>query len=214
MKRKNKKKALVFLFFCLVFCGLWFLFSFLEQRLVPPLQEISHMQCKAYANGIIDSAAAEALEEIDLSEAIVAHNGAEGAEYAADTALINRFCARFSERLTEGVAKLPLERIEIPLGAVTEFSLLSNLGPDIPFTLVPMGAAKVDYATAFRSVGINQVNYQIWLDISMEVKIVNPLYREQVTLRRKLMLADVVFSGKVPEQYFQMTQPDEYLLTE
>ena len=79
---------------------------------------------------------------------------------------------------------------------------------------MPMGAVKVDYETAFSSVGINQINYKIWLSVKMELRIVNPLYQEELTLSRKIMLADLVFSGRVPNHYFQISRPNEYLLTE
>lgn len=203
---------MLFLKIGLTLGGLLCLLFYMEQRLAPPLQEISHMQCKAVANRIIDSSAAEILEEMDVSEALFL-NG-DGAGYVANTALINRFCAGFSEKITERLSGLPQERIEIPLGAATRITLLTDLGPKIPFTLVPMGAAKVDYESEFRSAGINQINYKIWLHISMELRIVNPLYQEKITLNRKIMLADVVFGGKVPQHYFQMSSPDEYLLTE
>ena len=77
-----------------------------------------------------------------------------------------------------------------------------------------MGAVRVDYETAFSSVGINQINYNIWLAVHLELRIVNPLYREDITLERKIMLADLVFSGRVPAHYFQISRPNEYLLTE
>ena len=104
----------------------------------------------------------------------------------------------------EDLVKLPDEKIGIPLGAVMNWGFFANIGPEIPFTLIPMGAVKVDYDSQFLSVGINQINYKIWLNIAMELKIVNPLYQENITLERKIMLADIVFSGKVPEHYFQM----------
>ena len=75
-------------------------------------------------------------------------------------------------------------------------------------------SVKTDYQTEFVSAGINQINYKIWLNLSMDMKVVNPLYQETITLNRKIMLCDLVFSGKVPEHYFQFSSPDEYLLTE
>ena len=77
-----------------------------------------------------------------------------------------------------------------------------------------MGSTKVDYISTFESAGINQINYKIWLNISIELKIVNPLYHETITMERKIMLADIVFIGKVPEHYFQIDNQSEYLLTE
>lgn len=76
-----------------------------------------------------------------------------------------------------------------------------------------MGAVRVDYETAFLG-RHQQINYKIWLAVHLELRIVNPLYQEDITLERKIMLADLVFSGKVPAHYFQISRPNEYLLTE
>lgn len=172
------------------------------------------MQCKAMANRIIDAATANALANSALDADALLTQGADGESYTANTVLVNQFCTLLSQDITKRLEVLPKENIQIPLGAVTHWGMLANKGPAIPFTLLPLGAAKVDYETGFSSVGINQINYKIWLAVKMELKIVNPLYQENIVLERKIMLADLVFSGKVPEHYFQISRPNEYLLTE
>ena len=189
-------------------------FFLLEKSLLPPLKEISHMQCKAAANRIIDEAAANALARMELDASALLQKGADGESYTANTTCVNQFCALLSRDITKQLNELPKEVIPIPLGAATHWGLLANKGPKIPFTLLPMGAVRVDYETAFSSVGINQINYKIWLAVHLELRIVNPLYREDITLERKIMLADLVFSGRVPAHYFQISRPNEYLLTE
>lgn len=213
MKKMRKKRgnALRSLLLLLGAAGLTLLFfTTIENQLIPPLKEISHMQCKALANEIIDHAALENLQKMD-STALLQQNGES---YSANTALVNQFCSLLSTEITEGFRDLPQEVIHIPIGTATNLSFFANRGPKIPFTLLPMGTVKVDYETDFHSVGINQINYKIWLDISMEMKVVNPLYQETLVMERKIMLADLVFGGKVPEHYFQMTPSAEYLLTE
>ena len=172
------------------------------------------MQCKALANHIIDDATTDILEDTDFSASSLLIHEDSGESYTANTALVNQFCSLLSSDVTQRLQELPKEVIHIPIGAATNWSFFSNMGPEIPFTLIPMGMAKVDYETDFTAVGINQINYKIWLDLSMEIKIVNPLYQETLTLQRKIMLADLIFSGKIPEHYFQMGPPNEYLLTE
>lgn len=208
-KRRKQKQKRLFLFFLFFVC-LFALLLLLESRLIPPLKEISHMQCKALANQMIDAAAMENLQKLDTSALLTETNSS----YTANTALVNQFCASLSQDITKRLEVLPKEQIRIPLGAATKVNFLANAGPEIPFTLLPMGTVKVDYETAFSSAGINQIHYQIWLNLSMELKIVNPLYQETLTMERKMMLADLIFAGKVPEHYFQMGNLSEYLLTE
>ncbi|MBR5123356.1 MAG: sporulation protein YunB [Anaerotignum sp.] len=212
MKKKSNKVKMrfIFIFFSIVF--FIFSFSFLDMILIPPLKEISHIQCKSLANKVIDSSAAELLNEFDLTENNLVYNQSEG--YSANVVLINQLCTSFSSKITEKLSRISDKKISIPLGTITDWSFFANKGPSIPFTLLPMGSAKVDYLSTFQSVGINQINYKIWLNIFIELKIVNPLYHETITMERKIMLADIVFSGKVPDHYLQIGNQGEYLLTE
>ncbi|MCI8703264.1 MAG: hypothetical protein HFE61_04970 [Anaerotignum sp.] len=214
-RRKSGMPFLLLLFLCgflLTLLSLWQL----EKKFMPPLREMSHMQSKAVANEIIDRAAENALQELQLSaESLLIRSEDSGVpSYAADTAQINRFCTLLSRSASQSLAALPKEAIRIPLGAATNIASLANRGPELTFTLLPQGIVDVDYETSFESVGINQINYKIWITISVDIKIVNPLYQETLSMQRKFMLVDLVFGGKVPEYYFQMGQRDEYVLTE
>lgn len=223
MKKKHgKSKKNLFPILCavLLFILLLLLALRTERRLIPPLKEISHIQCKAFANQIIDAAVEDTLADMALSQAdLLQEVGEEG--YTANTVLVNRFCSSLSSRITQDLIALPREVIQIPLGAASGISFLANSGPNVPFTLLPMGAVEADYETAFQSVGINQINYKIWVRLTIQMKIVNPLYQETLQMERKMMLADLILSGKVPSHYFQMnpnslksSSANEYLLTE
>lgn len=213
MRKKYGKASGKFLpLICILFFIFFSCFALLqlEKKLLPPLREISHIQCKALANQVIDAATAEILESMALSqESLLLET--ESGSYTANTVLVNRFCAALSSRITQALAAPPNEVIEIPLGAATNIAFLANKGPAVTFTLLPMGSVEADYETAFQSVGINQINYKIWVNLAIDVKIVNPLYQESLRLERKMMLADLIFSGKVPSHYFQITQPNPLL---
>ena len=206
-KRSTQKHIVHLLITFLLLCSL---LTFFDHRFLPLLKEISHLQCKNQINMVINLAITEQLPPLKSEELLVKNDDT----YMANTELINRFCNDISIHITEKLQKYPQETIRVPLGAATGFSLLSNKGPSIPFTLQPMSSVKTDYQTEFISAGINQINYKIWLNLSMDMKVVNPLFQETITLNRKIMLCDLVFSGKVPEHYFQFSSPDEYLLTE
>ena len=209
-KYKYKKIILRISFFVFLFSFI----SFFERQFVPKLQELSHLHCKSTANQIIDHAAEAVINDLKLSEMTLVLADPSGDGYMANTQMINLFCTRFSEEITEQMLHIPNEKIGIPLGALTNLSFFANKGPQIPFSLKPAGAVNVDYISDIHSVGINQINYKIWLQISLEMKIINPIYQEKVIMERKIMLTDIVFSGKVPDHFFQLESTDEYLLTE
>lgn len=211
-KRHSPIKNYILLFLLL---GVLFSLLFLaEQKLLPSLREISHIQCKTFANQVIDTATKKVLEETQLTAEALLLPEENAAGYRANTVLVNQFCTQLSQAVTEELKRQPKEVISIPLGAATGWTLLADRGPRIPFHLLPMGTAKVDYQTSFTAVGINQINYKIWLVLCIELRVVNPLDEETLTLERKLMLADLIFSGHIPERYFEIAGPHEYLLTE
>ena len=126
----------------------------------------------------------------------------------ADTIAINRFCTTLSSEITKELEQLNNEKINVPLGSISGVELFANWGPDIPFSMEPKGAAEVDYETKMESSGINQMHFQIWINISLEIRIVNPLHEESIPMTRKIMLVDTVFGGDVPEEYFQWETAD------
>ena len=144
-KRKRNRKRKKFLPLLLPALLTVLCFFLLEKNLLPPLKEISHMQCKAAANHIIDEAAANALARMELDASALLQKGADGESYTANTTCVNQFCALLSRDITKQLNELPKEVIPIPLGAATHWGLLANQGPKIPFTLLPMGAVRVDY---------------------------------------------------------------------
>ena len=125
----------------------------------------------------------------------------ETSRVSIDSLLVNRLCSLSALQLSESLNKINSEKISLPVGIFSGIPLLSNIGIDVPIHLQSMGEALVDYDTEMRSAGINQVNYIIWLDVECRVAVVNPLWRKEVIVKRKVMLVDTIFSGKVPEGY-------------
>ena len=214
MKKRTLKKIYSFCLFIIASSVTIFSFTYIDNRFMPVLKEISYIHCKAYANKIINSALNEIHLNKDLNIADFLFYDTYEGRYTANTMLINQFCTTLSENIATSLSEFPNKKIFIPFGMIFESPFLADKGPDISFTIYPAGNVTTNYESEFIAAGINQVNYKIWLDISIELKIVYPLYDENLKLNRKVLLADVIFNGKVPQQYFQMQSPDEYLLTE
>ncbi|MBM6828030.1 sporulation protein YunB [Anaerotignum lactatifermentans] len=204
MKKRGKKSVLPSF---LLFFGIFFLtisgFSFLDKGLSRISTEISALQAQNAVVSIMDQSLQETLAESGLSAGNFLMEDTNGA-IAADAIRINSFCADLSQRLTIAFGQLEQERIPVPLGALTGTEFFANSGPCLTFTLQPAGMAQVDYETALEESGINQMHFQIWLKISAQIRVVNPLHSETFPMERKIMLADLVFAGDVPSHYFQL----------
>ena len=164
---------------------------FFDLRLTEIAEEMSKLESKTAANRVIDTALERTLAELSMeAEDFYFANESNPDGISADTIAINRFCTTLSSEITK------------------ELEQFANWGPDIPFSMEPKGAAEVDYETKMESSGINQMHFQIWINISLEIRIVNPLHEESIPMTRKIMLVDTVFGSDVPEEYFQWETAD------
>ena len=182
---------------------------FFDLRLTEIAEEMSKLESKTAANRVIDTALERTLAELSMeAEDYYFANESNPDGISADTIAINRFCTTLSSEITKELEQLNNEKINVPLGSISGVGLFANWGPDIPFSMVPKGAAEVDYETKMESSGINQMHFQIWINISLEIRIVNPLHEESIPMTRKIMLVDTVFGSDVPEEYFQWETAD------
>lgn len=213
MKKKNRKKnksmqvlSLILIFIFIFFLTILTLCQF-EKKIVPSLQEISHSRSVAIANDIINDCIQNMLTAHPLTaEDFISLTDGDTSTYTTNTQQINLFCTRLNNEINTAMQALPNEEINIPLGAAFDSSFLSNWGPEIPFTLMPAGGVVSDYETSFLSAGINQINYKIWINLSLDIQIVNPFYHEKISLTKKIMLVDTIISGKVPDHFFSTGQ--------
>ncbi len=206
-KRKNKKKKLKFLFCILILGPLLFLGIFqCNSKLFAIAVEAARMDMKNMANIMIDNSVDESIQAMGISSSdFFLQDAKNPGTITANTLLINQFCSYISNQMNQEIGKIGRKDIPISIGTLTGIDFFSARGPHFYFSVYPMGVADVDYDTSFSSVGINQVNFKIWLDVSMQMKIVNPLQQKTIDLSRKIMLVDTVLSGTVPENYLNFT---------
>lgn len=179
----------------------------LNEKITASITELSHMQSKITANHLIDHAVEETIKKLNINSSDFFISQADSpATISANTILINEFCTAVSSTLTDDLNQLADEEIGVPLGMVSGIELFSNHGPDIRYSLRPAGAASVDYDTSFTSVGINQINFKIWINVAIDIRIVFPLHQETIALSRKIMVVDAVLSGTVPDHYLDFSQ--------
>ena len=118
-----------------------------------------------------------------------------------DTILINNVCAKVSDELSKNLKNINDTKIDLPIGVFSGISAFSEFGPPFTVCLSSIGDAIVDYETNFQSVGINQINFQVYLNISCSISIINPMYKKDIDVSRKLMLVNTIFDGEVPKTY-------------
>ena len=119
-----------------------------------------------------------------------------------DTILINSVCNKISEDLSKRLKNIKSTKVELPVGIFSGIDAFSSMGPYFKVGLSSIGDVVIDYETIFQSVGINQINFQVYLKIDTSVNIINLMYKKDINISRKLMLVNTIFNGEVPNTYF------------
>ncbi len=118
-----------------------------------------------------------------------------------NTVIVNSICSEMAEVLSERLNNIEDKRVKIPLGLFSTLNFLSTKGPALNMSVNSMGEAKADYESSFKSCGVNQINYKLWLNVETEVSVINPLVHKNIVVKRKIAVIDMVYNGGVPDAY-------------
>lgn len=171
--------------------------------ILPILTEISSKYAITQINNEINRATDSVISNMgikssDFTEEI---SNTDLSHINIDSLLINRVSNKIVLQISENLNRLSTHTIKVPSGAFSGIPLYSRLGISIPLHITSMGDASADYETSLSSAGVNQVTYQVWLNIECNVSVVSPVFSKNITIKRKLMLVNTVFNGKVPNGY-------------
>ena len=200
---RTKRKFM--LFFLVLLLLILFFMARLIHRWHPVLQAMAEMQAQALATDILADTMRDVLTESGVqSEDLVTYYYNPSGEifaYSIDTVTIEKLAAMANTKMGEYLEEKKEFELDIPLGRITNNPLLAAMGPDIPIQVRVVGNPGVDYARSFESVGINEVNHRIWIEMELLIQVTTPLLTDVLTANMQFTLIDQTLSGKVPNTY-------------
>lgn len=185
---------------------IFFVISIAYIRFVMP---ISVKICQKYAitsiNNIIQNSMYSASKNIKSEDFILRSDNNGRLEYlSVNSIIVNNICAETASIVSKNLNNLTTSKIRLPLGVFTGLPILSHFGPSTTICLQPIGDATADYETSMTQAGVNQVNFQVWINVHTTVSIVNPLWSKDLEITRKLTLVNTVFNGEIPKTYIKV----------
>lgn len=207
--RLNRKQKIFIYFILILMLALQLLFL-LDKNLRPTLEAIAQARAKAIATQAINDAInTKIAQEIKYGLLITVHTDYSGkpAWAQVNTMEVNRIVAATTMHVQETLGTIKGEVLRIPLGQAFNSQLLANMGPRIPFTIVPVGTVNVEVTDAFEQAGINQTRHKIYLEVFTDVQIVIPFVTKTVQVHSQVPIADVTYLGDVPETVINLPWP-------
>lgn len=170
---------------------------------------ISVKICQKYAitsiNNIIQNSLYSSSKNIKSEDFILRSDNNGRLEYlSVNSMIVNNICAETASTVSQNLNNLTTSKIRLPLGVFTGLPILSHFGPSTTIRLQPIGDATADYETSMTQAGVNQVNFQVWINVHTTFSIVNPLWSKDLEITRKLTLVNTVFNGEIPKTYIKV----------
>ena len=116
-----------------------------------------------------------------------------------DSFKINRIKADITKAVQKEIAKVYDNEIEIPLGAFTNITILSNFGPCIPVNFNLTGSFSSEVISTFEQAGIK-------LLLTSKIMTTSLDYSGKITFTTDFEIAQSVIVGNIPSGYGSLFQ--------
>lgn len=100
------------------------------------------------------------------------------------------------------------ERVSVPLGSLLPGVLFSGRGPSVSAQVMTVGNISAGFDNEFTAQGINQTRHRVVLTVTAELSLLLPGGVCTYTDETKMVLAETVLLGQVPESYSNFSQFD------
>lgn len=127
-----------------------------------------------------------------------------------DSRVINKLLLSFSQNVEETYSLSDMEEHKVNLGVITGSRILSQLPVYVTIKVQPLSLTKFQYETEFETEGINQTRYYVYCTVTSRVHILAPFTDKTAEINRRVLLAEAIIVGKVPDNYVMV--PEDSIL--
>ena len=89
----------------------------------------------------------------------------------------------------------------VPYGVIYGSSILSNLGPKIPFKISLVGSTNNETKSNIDEYGINSSKVEVVLNINFKMMVLLPFKSKEIVINKTIILDSKIIQGKVPDYY-------------
>jgi len=90
---------------------------------------------------------------------------------------------------------------EIPFGAFSKSSLISNIGPKIPVKFNLLGDVSTGIDTVIKEYGINNAFLEIYIEVSVNIRVHLPFISDKIVVSDSMPISMKIIQGNIPEFY-------------
>lgn len=241
-KTYNKKRHLnkIIIIILLVAICLFVSFKYINKKIAPIILSYAEVEAKKLASLVISKAInLEMAESLNVDDLFILERNGNGEIQSIDfdPVIVNQILLKAVNRVqknlryleegdvdsldlgTDTLAPYDSEKLkkgifyEIPLGAVFNNALLSNLGPKIPVRFDLVGDIICNIESKITSYGINNALIEVSINLKLSEKIILPINSGSILVEVNIPIALKIVQGVVPNYYFNNSDKTSTTLT-
>jgi len=116
---------------------------------------------------------------------------------------VNRLKTDILNIINDEILSLDTSDIGIPLGSLFLPELLSGRGPAIPVHILSIRNSDAYFVSHFEQAGINQTLHKLTMVVSIDVSVLVLAETTSFTMSSKVVVAETVIVGDVPDTFLQ-----------
>lgn len=196
-KRKHRIYNIIAIFSFVLALSLFLLYHQIGKN----IDEICEYKCKATANRIITDVISQNLEGSEEQYIKIIRDGSKIQSIETNSAAVNKTQNEIKEAINNNLSSIMDNKIKLPLGTVSGINFLSGRGPDLSLELYQLGSVDTELKSEFKSAGINQTKYKIYLTVKLELSAVMPGYSIDIKINNDYLMSETVIVGDMPNMY-------------
>ena len=201
-KRKKLQKPIRKVIFCMCVLAIVILLTMLVMtKTSTMIREVAKSEIESIAFDIIGEVCEREISEGDGVNGIIKiERDASGrvSSITSDAQRLNLLKFRISNELSRIMLERTDDTISIPIGSLTGFDLLTGRGPQIRLKIFWVSGVEGNFRTEFTEAGINQTNYRIMLDFSIEAGMMLAGREVGNKVTTSVCIAETLIVGEIP----------------
>jgi len=204
---KTKKVKLKKIYFTVIMLVIIVITGYNVLNSVDPIfEELCIAKAQAIATDITNIKSSEVLAKYNYQDTVKIIKAEDGKSsiIKTDIVLINEIISDITVAIQQELKLLEEEVLEIPIGAIMGSQYFTASGPKMKIKIISAGEICTDIKTEFKSAGINQTIYRIYLSLECNVSILTSYKTINRKITNQVLLVETVIVGEVPETYLDV----------
>lgn len=202
LREVNSFKIILLIMLASIIIVLWIFFK----TAYPVFKATCETAAASKGNNIINDEVNKVMKDYSYNSLIRIEKDTAGkiSFIEADSSKINDIVSKIISNIQKKFDQIPRINVFINMGAVSGISVLKNWDPKFEVELESAGNLSANVKTEFKSVGINQTQHKIFLEIDARVGILTPFDTFGKDIHSDVLLTEAVIVGEVPDSYYDL----------